>query len=128
MDFLTILYKPDVEILGAHYAFGAFIPVCYIDIESGLRVGNRENIVSDDVFGLGDIAFIPAVLFWYQDNFRFTLTELIIAPTGSYDSDELINTGLNYWTFDTTVAATYLNTDTGQDYSINIGYSYNTES
>lgn len=127
MDFLTILYKPDIDILGAHYAFGAFIPFSHIDIESGIGVGSRESRVQDDVFGLGDIAFIPAVLFWNHNNFHFTFTESIIAPTGSYNSADLVNTGLNYWTFDTNVAVTYLNLETGQDYSINIGHTYNTE-
>lgn len=116
LDYLTILYKPDIEILGTHYAFGAFVPISYIDIESGLRIGNRENRVSDDVFGQGDIALIPGVFLWNHNNFHFTFTELMITPTGSYDSDELVNTGLNYWTFDTNAAATYLNPETGQDY------------
>ncbi len=81
----------------------------------------------DDAFGLGDVTLIPAILYWHRDNFHFALSEYIVTPTGKYDTDNLANTGLNYWTFDTNVTATYLNEKTGQDYSINIGYSYNTE-
>ena len=127
MDFLTILYKTDMEILGAHYAFGTFIPFSYIDIESGIHGANRESRVQEDVFGLGDIVFIPAVLFWNHNDFHFTFTESVITPTGSYNSADLVNTSLNYWTFDSNVAVTYLNLETGQDYSINIGHTYNTE-
>ena len=58
---------------------------------------------------------------------HFTFAEYIVTPTSNYDSDDLANTGLNYWTFDTDVAVTYLNMETGQDYSMNIGYNYNTE-
>jgi len=127
MDFLTLLYKPDVEILGAHYAFGVFIPIVYADIDTGVSLGNLQVRRQDDVFGLGDLTLIPGVLFWNHGNFHFTLSEYIVTPTGKYDTDDLANTGLNYWTFDTDVAGTYLNTETGQDYSINIGYNYNTE-
>ena len=39
----------------------------------------------------------------------------------------MANTGLNYWSIDTNVALTYLKEETGQDYSFNLGYIYNTE-
>ena len=127
MDFLTMLYKPDVEIFKAHYAFGVFIPVVHADIESGIRIGDTVESQQDDIFGVGDISLVPAIFFWNHGNFHFTLSEYIIAPTGRYDSDDLANTGLNYWTFDTDVAVNYLNPETGQDYSLTIGYNYNTE-
>ncbi len=127
MDFLTLLYKPDVEILGAHYAFGVFIPIVHADIDTGIRLGNLQVRRQEDTFGLGDITVIPAVLYWNRGNYHFALAEYIVTPTGEYDTDDLANTGLNYWTFDTDVTVTYLNEKTGQDYSINIGYNYNTE-
>ena len=127
MDFFTLLHKPGIEILGAQYAYGVFIPVGYVDVEAKLQLGDREVQMQDDIFNLGDVAFIPAVLFWNTDNFHFSVSESIVAPTGEYDKDNLVNTGLNYWTFDTNFAATYLNGETGQDYSVNLGYSYNTE-
>ena len=127
MDFLTLLYKPDVEILGAHYAFGVFIPIVHADIDTGIRLGNLQVRRQDDTFGLGDLTLIPGIFFWNHGNFHFALAEYIVAPTGEYDTGDLANTGLNYWTFDTDVTVTYLNEKTGQDYSINIGYNYNTE-
>ncbi len=51
----------------------------------------------DDAFGLGDVTLIPAVLYWHRDNFHFALAEYIVTPTGKYDTDNLANTGLNYW-------------------------------
>jgi hypothetical protein len=127
MDFLTILYKPDVEVFGAHYAFGVFIPFGRVDIEADTSIGELERRQQDDTFGIADLTLIPAVFFWNHGNFHFTLAEYIVTPTGSYDEDDLANVSLNYWTFDTDVAVTYLNQKTGQDYSINIGYNYNTE-
>ncbi len=127
MDFLTLLYKPDIEILGAHYALGVFIPFVHADIDTGISIGNLQVRQQDDTFGLGDITLIPGILFWNRGNFHFTLAEYIVTPTGEYDTNDLANTGLNYWTFDTDFAVTYLNEKTGQDYSVNIGYNYNTE-
>jgi hypothetical protein len=127
IDFLTLLYKPDVEFLGARYAFGLFIPIVHADIDTGVRLGNLQVRWQDDTFGLGDLTIIPCILFWNHGNFHFTLAEYIVTPTGEYDTDDVANTGLNYWTFDTDFAVTYLNEKTGQDYSINIGYNYNTE-
>lgn len=127
LNMLTLLYKPDVEIFGAHYAFGALLPIVNVDIDAGIRFGGSELRRQDDVAGIGDITLIPGVLFWNSGNYHFTLAEYIITPTGNYDSDDLANVGLNYWSFDTNVATTYLNTETGQDYSINLGYIYNTE-
>jgi hypothetical protein len=127
IDLLTLLYKPEVEVLGAHYAFGVLIPIVHADIDTGVRIGNLEVRQQDDTFGLGDLTLIPGILFWNHGNFHFTLAEYIVTPTGEYDTDDLANTGLNYWTFDTDFAVTYLNEKTGQDYSINIGYNYNTE-
>ena len=126
-DFVTMLYKPEVEIFGAHYAFGLVIPIVHVDIETGVRIGDRQVKLQDDTFGIGDLTLVPTILFWNRGKFHFTLAEFIVTPTGEYDTDELVNTGLNYWTFDTDFAVTYLNEETGQDYSVNIGYNYNTE-
>jgi hypothetical protein len=127
MNFLTILHKPDVEILGAHYAYGVFIPIVHADIDTGIRLGSLQVRRQEATCGLGDITLIPVVLYWNRGNYHFALAEYIVTPTGEYDTDDLANTGLNYWTFDTDVTVTYLNGKTGQDYSVNIGYNYNTE-
>ena len=127
MDLLTILYKPDVVVFGAHYGFGALVPIVHTDIDAGVSVGGASVRWQDDVVGLGDITLIPGILFWSSGNYHYTLAEYVVTPTANYDSNDLSNTGLNYWTFDTNLAVTYLNEETGQDYSINIGYNYNTE-
>ena len=127
-DYLTILYKPEFKLFGASYAFGAFLtPIFHTDIDSDLSVGSFRIGRKDDETNLGDQTFIPGILFWSSGNFHFSLAEYIVVPVGKYDSDDLANTGLNYWTFDTDFAATYFNPETGQDYSINIGYNYNTK-
>lgn len=128
IHFLTLLYKSDLEFLGGRYALGAALPtVVDLDIESGISVSGSRTASQDDVTRFGDATFIPGILYWRKGNYHFSLGEYIVTPTGDYDKSSLANAGLNYWTFDTSFAVTYLNEEKGQDYSINLGYNYNTE-
>jgi hypothetical protein len=52
---------------------------------------------------------------------------MITAPTGSYDKDEDINSGLNYWSFETNLALSYLHPEKGYEIAFDIGHIYNTE-
>ncbi len=127
INLLTLLYKTDTEILGAQYATGALFPIVKTDIKTSLDLGPLRAKRQDNKLHQGDLTLIPGILFWQLNNFHFSLAEYIITPTGDYDTGDLANTGLNYWSFDTNIAATYFNPETGQDYSINIGHTYNTE-
>ena len=128
-NLTTILYKPDVRILGAQYALGVLVPVIYTKIESEVELVPNALTSSDeaDAFGLGDIALVPWVLYWRKGNFHTSLAQYIVAPTGDYDKTDAINTSLNYWSFDTNLALTYLNPNNGWEISANLGYIYNTE-
>ena len=99
-----------------------------MDIDAEISVGPLSQNFSDDKTSFGDITLIPGLFYWNNgDNLHFSQAFYIVAPTGNYDEDDLANTGLNYWTFETDFAMTYLNNETGQDYSVVLGYSYNTE-
>ncbi len=127
MNFTTVLYKPDIEIFDAQLAFGVFVPVVGLHIDANLSIGNLIASASDNASGLGDIALIPFALYWNQAKIHTSFAQFIVTPTGDYDVSNLIYNGLNYWSFDTYFAFTFLNPETGQDYSVNIGHIYNTE-
>lgn len=127
MNFTTLIYKPDVTVFGAEFATGLFVPIVDLDFDAGLTVADTVLAVGDSATGLGDITFIPFLLYWSKGNVHASLGQFVIAPTGDYDTDNLINNGLNYWTFDTNLAVTHLNPETGRDISFNIGHTYNTE-
>ena len=127
MNFTTLLYKPDVEVLGAQYAWGMFVPLVNAEIDARFAPGEVERKASESATGLGDIALIPVALYWRQDNFHWSFSHFIVTPTGDYDTDNAINTSLNYWSFDTNFALTYLNPANGRDLSFNLGHIYNTE-
>ena len=81
----------------------------------------------DDTTGLGDVVLIPLMLFWNRGNLHMSVAEYIVTPTASYDSSDLANNGLNYFSFDTNFALTHLNMETGREFSFDVGYIYNTE-
>lgn len=126
INLATGLYVPDVEVLGGRYAFGALVPIVHNDIEANLSAGPLAARVQDDKTGFGDIVLIPWMLFWNFDNFHLSFAEYVVTPTGRYDKDDLANTGLNYWSFDTNLALTYLHPERGHEFSANAGFIYNT--
>jgi hypothetical protein len=127
MNLTTFLYQPGVELFGAKYAFGALVPIVHADIKAKAEAAGVQASVRDDTLGLGDVTLIPWVLFWDWKNVHLSFAEYIVTPTSRYDEDDLANPGLNYWSFDTNIAVTYLNPETGRELSANIGYIYNTE-
>jgi hypothetical protein len=128
MNLLTALYTTDLEVLGGKYALGALVPIVRTDIDANTEVGGMKGpSISDDKTGLGDLTLIPLSIFWNFENFHFNFAHYIITPTADYDEDDLANTGLNYWSFDTNVAATYLDPERGHEFSFNLGHIYNTE-
>ena len=125
-DYFTMLYNPGIELLRGHLAFGATPTLGRVDIGADVTSGNLSRGVSEDRSGIGDITFAGNV-YWPGEKWHFMWANFLVAPVGRYDADDLANIGLNYWTFETDVAATYFNAETGQDYSIVVGYGYNTE-
>jgi hypothetical protein len=127
INFLTVYYKPELEFFDAQYATAITFAYTQISLDSsalggGTALSNRETNSR-----LGDLTIAPIILYWKQNNFNISFTEYIVIPTANYDTEKVLNTGLNYWSFDTNLGVTYLNEETGQDYSINIGHIYNTE-
>ena len=128
MNFTTVLYKPELTLFGGQYATGVFVPILVnAEIEATIVLGPFKQQLDDKVSGLGDIALIPVALYWSAGNYHWSFSQFIVTPTGSYDEADDINTSLNYWSFDTNFALTYLNEQTGKDLSFNLGYIYNTE-
>jgi hypothetical protein len=120
-DYLSFLYKPGFKVFGAPVAFSITPAIGHVDIEADIRLGALSADFNDDHTGLGDTT-LAAMLYWNHEKFHFSLNNFIVTPTGDYDADDLANTGMNYWTFEVDAAATYLNEDKGQDYSVVVGY------
>ena len=111
---------------GGHYAVAAFLPYTWLSISGnspalgGLRIQNS-------VSGIGDLTVVPVMLAWKSDSWQYDFLMPVYAPTGSYQTGRLGNTGLNYWTFDPIVGAAYSNAKSGLNAAIHVGYALNTE-
>jgi len=127
-NYLTFLYKPGVEVFGAQYAYGASLAVGKVDLSGEVAASPFAESFGDDKTALGDMIVVPGIFYWNNgDKWHFSQSFYVAVPVGDYDQDDGANTGLNYWTVETDFAATYLDQETGQDYSVVVGYSYNTE-
>ena len=125
-DYLTFLYNPGVELFGGSLAFGATAVLGSADIDAAVAADQQSLRVEDDTVNIGDLT-LAANVYWPRDKWNFLWATYVVAPVGSYDVDDLANSGLNYWTFETDFMATYFDPDKGRDYSVVVGYGYNTE-
>ncbi len=127
LNIVSASYTFEQEVLGATYTVGAGIPFGYAELEATITTaGGRSFSAKRNSFNIADIAVVPLELTWTIDNFSIQLGEVIYAPTGAYDVDEVVNLGLNHWGFDTTLAVTYFNLETGTEVSVAPGVIVNT--
>src|SRR5258707_13988771 len=86
--------------------------------------GTRSDSFSDSVWGFGDL--IPqAALRWNNGvhNYMTYITGDI--PVGAYDSTRLSNIGIGHGAIDAGGGYTYLNPQTGHEFSGVLGFTYN---
>jgi hypothetical protein len=128
LDIVSASYAFEREVLGARYSIGGAIPFGYAKLKATITIPGLGSRDADrDDFNIADIVIVPLELTWSFDDFSLQLGHAIVAPTGGYDEDDVVNVGLNHWGFDTTLAATYLNPDTGTEFSVAPGFLVNTE-
>ncbi len=128
LDIVSASYTFEREVLGARYSIGGAIPFGHAELEATITIPGIGSRAADrGEFDIADIAIVPLELSWTFDDFSLQLGHAIYAPTGGYDVDEVVNLGLNHWGFDTTIAVTYLNQDTGTEFSVAPGILVNTE-
>jgi len=124
----TATYTFEKRVLGGVYTVAIAVPFGYGNLDAQLT-GPIIGVLkaSDDSFALSDISVTPLQLNWSAGNYSFKLAENIIAPTGSYDTNDLVNLGRNYWSFDTVGAVSWFNAKTGTGVSLAPGIMFNTQ-
>ena len=128
LNLVSVGYTFEQKVLGATYSVGAAIPFGYAELEATITTAGGGSFFADsDSFNIGDMALVPLELTWTIDNFSIQLGQVIYAPTGDYDVDEVVNIGLNRWGFGTTLAVTYFNLETGTEVSVAPGIIFNTK-
>jgi len=119
-------YGFEQKVLGAHYGVAAFVPYSWVDISAETAaIGGKR--IQNSVSGIGDVTIVPVLMAWKSGDVQYDYLLPIYAPTGSYKVGRLGNTGLNYWTFDPIVGASYNNAKSGFNAAAHLGYAMNTE-
>ncbi len=127
LDLVGGFYTFDGTVLGARYTLGALVPFGHASLEATVTGPGGNTFTADaDSFNLSDVAFVPVQLTWSAGTVHFKLSETVIAPTGGYDVERVVNLGRNYWSFDTQAAVTWLNPGTGTEVSVQPGIMLNT--
>jgi hypothetical protein len=124
---LGAIYTFDEPVLGAYYSVATYLPYVEMDVTAKVLTDLSFQRENDNVSGLGDITLVPVMLAWKSDNWQYSAMLPIYAPTGDYEVGRLANQGLNYWTVDPTIGASYNNPDTGFNFALNGGITFNTE-
>ncbi len=115
---LRYLKVTDKKIWGGLWGWHVFLPIMNVDVEVG---GSKDSKT-----GLGDIIVSPFVLSWHSPPFHYAAALDFYLPTGSYDQNDLANTGRNYYTLEPVFAVSYL-ADSGFQASAKFMYDFNTE-
>lgn len=106
---LAIVKTTDVPLLGGTYGFSAVIP--YLDMSNRLTVPTPAGLqtLQGTNAAVGDVTIVPVVVKWTPSPNLFVNARLELQlPTGSYDGDRIINTGVNHWTASPALAFTWI--------------------
>lgn len=126
MDLIHLVWVTDYRILGARYGAGIVLPtVINAHADGSVSAADRALFAKSDISGLGDAYLSPVLLNWKVGNNDLTFAPGIIAPTGRYREDRLLNTGRNYWAFDLAGSWTWLHPTGGHEVSISAGVLFN---
>ncbi len=126
LNTVKLVYLAESGILGGRFGLGVSVPIVLDATVSGVaatplhteREGSRTGISDLNVTGLVN---------WKNGNFNYSFGLGIYIPNGSYDADDFINLGRNYWSLDPTFSFTWLHPERGHELSFTAGYMVNTE-
>jgi hypothetical protein len=122
------------QFLGGSFGLNVTVPLARANLKAD-TVFQQSFRVSDDQFGLGDITITP-VVGWHNGNFHTSASVSFYIPTGQYSAAEIrprqgtydvLSIGKNKPAIDPTLALTYLNPETGFEFSGAIGVTINAE-
>ena len=128
------------EYLAGSYAFAAAYPgrpPAGRRRRAGDRHGKHEHHArhaacsdsfpaSDTDTGFGDMLLTPFAFYWSFGELNVKLSQWVVAPTGHYYVNSLINVGRNYWAFDTQLGITWFHKATGTELTVLPGIMLNT--
>jgi hypothetical protein len=135
-EMLGAVYTSPYGILGGKFAVGVIVPYIWADVTGTITgtitlpiIGTRTRTFtrSDSADGIGDITLMPFWLNWTCGDFKWAVLLDVYAPTGAYNTGQLANVGLNYWTFEPVAQFSWISKKIGLEISANAGFDFNTD-
>jgi hypothetical protein len=147
IEMLGGFYTLPCGILGAKYSVGIIVPYMWMDVKGTINLDRNLNLervildkfakdfsfsrsrtftANDSANGISDMILIPFWLSWNKGDFKWGTQLNIYAPTGEYNTGQLANVGLNYWTFEPMVSFSYLSKKIGLEITTTAGFDFNT--
>lgn len=90
---------------------------------NGVQISGAKE---ESVNGFGDIQVTPIQAAWTNGDFTVGGIFNVWAPTGDYESGQLANPGLGYWTFELMPAFSWFSTKIGTEFTIFPAIDFNT--
>jgi len=129
-DTSFFLYQSPWKLLGGQYGVALLVPYVWLEVEGDvLLTGRRKGLRvtrNDTANGFGDVELFPVMLGWKHGDLKWQTQLGIYAPTGDFNKGDLANIGRNYWTFEPTVALSYLSSTIGLEFTSFAGFTFNT--
>lgn len=93
---------------------------------TGPNGGNADFQETDKVFGIGDL-FPTATMRWNSGTNNYMTYLAAGVPVGDYEEGRIANLSTNHWAIDAGAGYTYLNPQSGHEFSAVVGLTYNFE-
>jgi len=130
-DIATVgaFYRTNLSVLDGGLAFGAAVPVVWLDTRGTVSGPLGSTEAQDDASGIGDITLYPLMLGWVREggDLRYDVRLGVYVPTGSYETNKLAVLGKNYWTFEPGFMVSYLGSKNGREASAYAAVDFNTK-
>ncbi len=126
-EYLAGSYAFAQPILGGRLQVGAAAPViatASMNVTLDTRLFGQLSGGDTDT-GFGDMLLTPFAFYWSFGELNVKLSQWVVAPTGRYNVNSLINVGRNYWAFDTQLGVTWFHKATGTELTVLPGIMLN---
>lgn len=130
-DFPTVVWVPQVKLLGGTLALGGALPLgeSWVNV-SAVLTGPRGRqfgvSLGDNAFVVGD-PVLTAALGWSRANTHFEISDMLNVPVGEYRDGDLANLAFHRWADDISAAVSWHDAMSGWDLSAKSGFTLNGE-
>jgi hypothetical protein len=130
-DVPLAIYSFPFDFFGGTLSSGIAIPYVWATVKaSGTidRNGVLHSVTKEQsVSGFGDIQWMPLMAGWTNGDFKFGGLFNIWVPSGDYNTGQLANRGLGYWTFEPMLAFSWISSKIGTEFSVFTAVDFNTD-